>query len=175
MSAWPVCGKSDKEAAPRVQRAITQLPRGVQGCILGVCITQLTHPSKTYTTHTHSHTFTSDKNCPSFEALRWLFQWSLILDWFPTCSLTSRFMSNGESNSLLTVPEPARQHGAPNTGSKMVWNLSVMAPCGTFPAPWTAKAASKSTLPCTDLHLGESFWEPGRHSWLDQCLWSFHS
>ena len=31
--AWPVCGKSDKEAAPRVQRAITHLPGGVHGCI----------------------------------------------------------------------------------------------------------------------------------------------
>ena len=27
-----MCGKSDKEAAPRVQRVITQLPGGVHGC-----------------------------------------------------------------------------------------------------------------------------------------------
>ena len=136
----------------------------VQWCILGVCITQLTHPSKTYTTHTHLHTFTSDKNCPSFEALRWLFRWSLILVGFSTCSLGRgpdiQIHVKWGIKLLIICPRDCKaawgtwhwQHLIARwSGIFAQWHLA-----GQWPAPWTAKAASKSTLPCTDLNLGES-------------------
>ena len=37
----------------------------------------------------------------------------LYISWVPHLLPASRFMSNGESNSLLSVPKTASQHGAP--------------------------------------------------------------
>ena len=146
--AWPVCGKSDKEAAPRVQRAITQLPGGEHGCT-GVYSWGVYYPTDPPIQNLHNpHPFAylhQWQKLSLFLGPMMAFPMILNITWVPhlLLRLGPWHPDSCQMGNLTPYYLSQRLHmtqAAPDD-SKMVWNFCTMAPCRTMACTLDSKGS----------------------------------